>query len=264
MQFDYWHKQAANKPLYPDILWQRPEQKSLAGKLVIVGGNKLGFASVAQAYTDAQTAGVGQSRVILPEALKPSIDKLALDCVYVPTNPSGGMSRDALQPLQAAAAWGDAILAIGDMGRNSETAITLEQFLTTSNKPAVITRDAVDLLKNILSQLIQRENTTFVLSLAQLQKLFQAVYYPKSILFSMQLSTLVETLHKFTISYPITIVVFHQNHIAVAHDGQVSTTPWENALAIWRGSVATKVAVFWLQNPSKPFEAITVSLVNDK
>ena len=80
----------------------------------------------------------------------------------------------------------------------------------------------------------------------------------------MQLSTLVETLHKFTISYPITIVVFHQNHIAVAHDGQVSTTPWENALAIWRGSVATKVAVFWLQNPSKPFEAITVSLVNDK
>lgn len=264
MQFDYWHKQSSDKPLYPDILWQRPEQKSLAGKLVIVGGNKLGFAAVAQAYTDAEKAGIGQTRVILPEALKTSIDKLALDCVFVPTNPSGGMSRDALQPLQAAVSWGDALLAIGDMGRNSETAITLEHLLASSDKPAVITRDAVDLLRASLSQLVQRENTVFVLSLAQLQKLFQAVYYPKSILFSMQLSTLVETLHKFTISYPITIVVFHQNQIVVAHDGRVSTTPWENALAIWRGSVATKAAVFWLQNLSKPFEALTVSLAQDK
>lgn len=263
MQFDYWHKQSIDKPLYPDILWQRPEQKSLAGKLAIIGGNKLGFAAVAQAYADAQKAGVGQSRVILPEALKASIDKLALDCVYVPTNPSGGMSRDALQPLQAAAAWSDAMLAIGDMGRNSETAITLEQLLATSTKPAIITRDAVDLLRASMSQLVARENTIFVLSLAQLQKLFQAVYYPKSILFSMQLSTLVETLHKFTISYPITIVAFHQNHIVVAHDGRVSSTPWENALAIWRGSVATKAAVYALQNPTKPFEAITTSLTND-
>ena len=261
MQFDYWHKQSSGKPLYPDIVWQRPEQKNLAGKLLIIGGNKLGFAAVAQAYGDAQTAGVGQCRVVLPQALKSSIDKLALDCVYVPTNPSGGMSRDALQPLQAAAAWSDAILAIGDMGRNSETAITMEQLLAASTKPAIITRDAVDLLKSSMSQLVQRPQTTFVLSLAQLQKLFQSVYYPKSILFSMQLSTLVETLHKFTISYPVTIVVFHQNQLVVAHDGRVSTTPWENALAVWRGSVATKASVFWLQNLTKPFESITVSLV---
>jgi hypothetical protein len=260
VQYDYWHKQTAGKPLYPDIEWQRPESKSLAGKLLIVGGNKLGFAAVAQAYNDATNAGIGECRAILPEALKPVIDKLALDCVFVPTNPSGGMSRDALQPLEASAAWADMVLLIGDAGRNSETAITFEQFLARSPKPALITRDAVDLLRNNSTQLLQRPQTTFVLSLAQLQKMLQAVYYPKAILFSMQLSTLVETLHKFTISYPVSLIVFHQNQLVVAYDGQVSTTPWEDVMKIWRGSVAARASVYWLQNPAKPFEALTTSL----
>jgi len=260
MQFDYWHKQTPGTPLFSDIEWQRPEHKSLAGKLLIVGGNKLGFAAVAQAYNDALAAGVGECRAILPDALKPVIDKFALDCVYVPTNPSGGMSKDALRPLEAAAAWADAILLIGDAGRNSETAIMMEQFLSRSRKPAMITRDAVDLLRNNTPELLQREQTTFVLSLAQLQKMFQAVYYPKAILFSMQLSTLVETLHKFTISYPVTLVVFHQNQLVVAHDGQVSTTPWEEVMMIWRGSVAAKASVYWLQNLNRPFEAMTASI----
>ena len=260
MQFDYWHKQASGQPLFADIAWQRPEHKTLAGKLLVVGGNKLGFAAVAQAYNDALAAGVGECRAILPDALKPVIDKFALDCVYVSTNPSGGMSQKALPALEASAAWADAVLLIGDAGRNSETAIMLEQFLTRSSKPVLITRDAVDLLRADTSQLLQRESTAFVVSLAQLQKMFQAVYYPKTILFSMQLATLVETLHKFTISYPTTIVVFHQNQLIVAHGGQVSSTPWEEVMMLWRGSVAAKASVFWLQNPGKPMEAITTSI----
>lgn len=260
MQFDFWHKQTPGSPLFSDIEWQRPEQKSLAGRLLIVGGNKLGFAAVAQAYSDAANAGVGECRAILPVALKPVIDKLALDCLFVPDNPSGGISKDALPTLEASAAWADALLLIGDTGRNSETAITLEHLLSRSSKPALITRDAVDLLRSNTSELLQRPNTAFVVSLAQLQKMFQAVYYPKTILFSMQLTTLVETLHKFTISYPIILVVFHQNQLIVAHDGRVSSTPWEEVMMVWRGSVAAKASVYWLQNLTSPFEAITTSL----
>lgn len=260
MQFDYWRKQTPGKPLFEDIAWQRPEHKNLAGKLLIIGGNKLGFAAVAQAYNDALEAGVGECRAVLPDALKPAIHKFALDCVYVPTNPSGGMSKDALPAIEAATAWADAVLLIGDTGRNSETAIMLEQFLTRSTRPVLVTRDAVDLLRASAAQLLQRQQTAFIVSLAQLQKMFQAVYYPKTILFSMQLATLVETLHKFTISYPVTVVVFHQNQLVVAHDGQVSTTPWDEVMMIWRGSVAAKAAVFWLQNMRKPFEAMTTSI----
>lgn len=260
MQFEYWEKQTAKQPLFADIEWQRPEHKSLAGKLLIIGGNKLGFAAVAQAYTDAVAARVGECRAVLPDALKPVIDKLALDCTFVPTNPSGGISKDALTPLTAAAAWTDALLLVGDTGRNSETAIVLEQLLARSQKPALITRDAVDLLRGNTAELLARPQTAFVLSFAQLQKMFQAVYYPKAILFSMQLATLVEVLHKFTVSYPAVIVTFHSNQLLVAYDGRVSTTPWEDVMRIWRGSVAAKACVYWLQNPARPFEAITNSI----
>lgn len=261
MNFEYWHRQTSKAPLFPDLEWQKPEQKSYAGKLAIIGGNKLGFAAVAQSYNDSLQAGIGECRAILPDILKKAIDPLALDCVFVPSNPSGGMSRDAADQLQAAAAWGNGLLLIGDTGRNSETAILLEDLLQKTNIPAVITRDALDLLRASLASLVQRPQTTFVASLAQLQRIFQAVYYPKTILFSMPLATLVETLHKFTISYPCSIVVFHQNHLVVAHDGQVSTTPWEDPMMIWRGSVATTVAVYVVHNPTKPFQSLSAAMV---
>lgn len=261
MNLDYWLKQTKEQPLFPDIEWQKPEQRSLAGKLVIVGGNKLGFAAVAQAYADAKAAGIGECRVVLPDPLKPIVDRLALDCVYVPSNLSGGMSKDALQAIKAAAAWADGLLLIGDTGRNSETAITLETLLAQMPTLAIITRDAVDLLRASTPQLLQRQKTIFIVTLAQLQKMFQAVYYPKTILFSMSLVTLVESLHKFTITYPTTIVVFHQSQLVVAQGGQVSTTPWTDPLLIWRGSVAAKSAVYAIQQSAQVFQGLTASLV---
>ena len=60
MDLKYWYRQSANKPLYPDIEWSKPEQRSRAGKLAIIGGNKLGFASVGEAYTTAQSIGVAE------------------------------------------------------------------------------------------------------------------------------------------------------------------------------------------------------------
>lgn len=261
MQHDYWRKQQPGKPLFPDIEWQKPEQKSLAGKLLIIGGNSQGFAAVAQAYHDALAAGAGECRVMLPDTLKGAIDPRAFDCLFVPSNPSGGMSKDAFTQLKAGAAWAHAMLLIGDAGRNSETAITLELLLNQLPTPAIITRDAIDLLNAATRQLVQRDQTVFVATFAQLQKLFQAVYYPKIILFSMSLLAFIEALHKFTITYPVTVVVLHQNQLVIARSGKVSTTPWSEPLLIWRGSVATKLAVYLMQHPGKPFEAMTSSLI---
>ncbi len=262
MNMDYWQKQTPGSALFPDIEWQKPEQKSLAGKLLIVGGNAHGFAAVAQAYQDAQKAGVGECRVVLPNALKKAIDPLALDCVFVPTNASGGITKDALTPLKTAAAWADGLLFIGDAGRNSETAIVYEQLLHAfPDKTTLITRDALDLIKTIWPDLLQQKNTVLVVTFAQLQKLFQAVYYPRTLLFSMQLTNVVDALHKFTITYPATIVVFHQNQLIVAKDGQITTTPWENPMLIWRGSVAAKAATYATQFPNQLFPAITTALL---
>ncbi len=260
MHESYWLTQTAETPLFPDIEWNRPEQRSRAGKLTIIGGNTHGFVAVATAYQDALGLGVGQVRAVLPDTLRSAIPASILDTVYVPSTASGSMSRDAEALVDASLAWSDHTLLIGDAGRNSETAIVYEALLATST-PLTITRDALDLLKIAAPKMVDRPMTTLVLSFAQLQKLFQTVYYPKMLGFSMQLSLLAETLHKFTVSYPCSLVTFHQNHLIIAHDGQVVTQEFDNPMLIWRGTVATHAACYQLWTPHKPLEAIAASII---
>lgn len=261
MDYTYWQKQAKSKPLFPDIEWNRPEQRSRAGKIGVIGGNKLGFTGVAEAYSTALDTGVGQARVLLPDVLKNTLPRTITDVVYSPSNPSGGLAHDALNDLRALGEWSDAILLIGDAGRNSETAILYSEFVTKFGGPLVITRDAIDLLQNEFATLAARENTVLVMSFAQLQKLFRALYYPIILTFSMQLLQFVEALHKFTITYPLTIAVLHRENLVVASGGRVVTTPWSEPIQIWRGTVATKASVYYLWNPNQPLEAVATSLL---
>jgi NAD(P)H-hydrate repair Nnr-like enzyme with NAD(P)H-hydrate dehydratase domain len=261
MDFDYWKKQSPTAPLFPDIEWSKPETRTQSGKLGIIGGNKLGFAGVAEAYSVATQSGVGQVRVLLPDVLKKTIPKIITDTIYAPTNISGSLTKDAIAEMTALGAWADEILLVGDAGRSSETAIVYEQFLQTYQGKLVVTRDAIDLVKNNARGLIERPNTLLIASFAQLQKIFQAVYYPKVLTFSMQLTQLIEAVHKFTITYPVSIAVLHKDYLVIAHEGQVVSTEWGNPMAIWRGDVASKAAAYWLWNPGKPLEATATAIV---
>lgn len=260
MSEEYWQRQTPGKPLFPDIEWSKPEQKNQRGKLGIVGGNKLGFAGVAEAYQTAQDSGAGEIRVVLPDALRKSVPPSMTDVVFGASNPSGGLSREALPELQALSGWANALLLIGDAGRNSETAIVYSDIIREYQGLLIITRDAVDLIKNDSESLVNRSGTILILSFAQLQKLFQAVYYPKVLTFSMQLLQLVEALHKFTITYPITIAVLHRDTLVVADSGRVTTTTWDNPMAIWRGAVASRAATYIMWTPNQLLEGITASL----
>lgn len=261
MDYSYWKKQTPEAPLFPNVAWSKPEQRSAAGKLAIIGGNKLGFAGVAEAYTSSLEAGVGQVCVLLPDVLKKALPKTITEALFADTNPSGSLSKDAAPDLHALGTWADGALLIGDAGRSSETAILYEQFIQDYAGKLVLTRDAIDLVKNASQLLVDRPDTLLVCSFAQLQKLFQSVYYPKVLTFSMQLTNLVEALHKFTITYPVTIAVLHKEHFIVAHSGDVVTTPWENAMMIWRGQAAAQIASYWLWNPKQPLEAAATALV---
>jgi len=258
---DYWKQQQPNTPLFPDIEWSKPEQKSSRGRLGIIGGNKLGFAGIAESYSTALNTGAGEVRVLLPDCLRKSIPPSMTDVIFAPCNPSGSLSRDALPDLTALGTWASCLLLAGDAGRNSETAIAYSDLIRSYTGQLVITRDAVDLIKNDSEALVNRPNTTLIVSFAQLQKIFQAVYYPKMLTFSMQLLQLVEAVHKFTVTYPVTIAVLHRDTLIVAHNGEVVTTKWETPLAIWRGITAARAATYLMWTPSQPLQAIATSLV---
>jgi NAD(P)H-hydrate repair Nnr-like enzyme with NAD(P)H-hydrate dehydratase domain len=259
MMFDYWQQQA-EKPLFPDILWSRPQQRSMAGRLAIIGGHGGGFAAVAHAYGVATEAGIGTVRAILPDSVKRQVNA-NVNTYVVQSNTSGGFSRDAFNDFRAACSWADVCLLIGDNGRNPETAMVFERLLGDSNKQLVITRDSVDLLRLVSSAVCERPNTTLIVSFAQLQKLFRAIYFPKLLVFSMQLAQLVETLHKFTMSYPTAVVTYHQNYLVIAHDGRVVTSQLAEPMMIWRGTIAARAATYLCWTPHKPLESITTSLI---
>lgn len=261
MDTSYWQKQTASKPLFPDIEWSKPEQRSLAGRLGIIGGNKLGFAGVAEAYSGALSCGVGEVRVLLPDVLKRTIPSAITETVFAPTTPSGSLASDALPDMKVLGDWATGVLLIGDAGRNSETAIAYEKFISAYTGPLTVTRDAIDLMRNSPNLLVERPDTLIVASFAQVQKLFQGVYYPKILTFSMQLLQVVESLHKFTITYPCTIATLHRDTIIIARGGQIVTQDFTEPMRIWRGETATRMASYWLWSPFKPLEAASSASV---
>jgi hypothetical protein len=253
---DCWRRQKPDQPLFPDVSWSKPERRGAAGKIVIIGGNVHGFAAVAAAYQTALNIGVGECQVILPDVLKSKMPDAMTDAIFAPTNPSGGFASETLTELNAAADWADLMLFIGDNGQNSETAGLFETFLTkNSETPVVMTRDAVDLIKNAAEVVLNRGKTHLIVSFSQLQKLFRAVYYPRVLTFSQGVKQVAETLHKFTVTYPSAITLWHSNHLFVAHDGEVITQAFDQPMRVWSGEIATHEAVWQIWNPGQPLEA---------
>lgn len=261
MNLDYWQKQTISQPLFPDMEWNKPERRDQAGRLAIIGGNKLGFSGVAEAYTTAVNLGAGEVRLLLPDALNKTIPKTITEVIYAPTTPSGGLAKAADAVMISLSNWSRAVLLGGDAGRNSETAIAYETFLGTAAGQIIITRDAVDLVLNSPEIVAMRPGTALIVSFAQLQKLFKTIYYPKVLTFNMQLLQLVEAVHKFTLTYPVLLCVLHKDTLVVAYDGRVVTTPWENPMAIWRGTLAAKIATYMMWAPDKPLQSTCAAVV---
>ncbi|MBI3624066.1 hypothetical protein HY218_00360 [Candidatus Saccharibacteria bacterium] len=260
MEHTYWHKQSPGQPLFPDLLWSRPENKAQAGKLLIIGGNLHGFSAPARAYMVAQKAGSGTTRILLPDAIKKTVVSLVEDGEFAPSTPSGSFSQKALDEWLNQATWADGVLVSGDLGHNSETAIVLEKFLTKYIGQVTITKEGIDYLTTNLEPLQNRVNTTLVLSLSQLQRLLTALKSQQAVSLSMPLLQFVDLLHQLTTKYQFSIITKHHGQLIVASDGHISTTATHHDESLWCIDTAARAAVWWLQNPTKTFEALTTAV----
>jgi hypothetical protein len=262
MENTYWHKQTKAKPLFPDLLWSRPENRRLAGKLLIVGGNGYEFKSPANAYGDALEAGIGNAKVLLPDSMQKVVKDIFPEAEFAPSTPSGSFARTSLAQALDVAEWADGVLLAGDLGRNSETAIFLESLTKKYAGPLVITKDAADYCLATPTGCLTRPVTVAVITIAQLQKLAVAAKFPAAFKFEMDLLQLVDTLHDFTALYPLHIVTKQLDTLVVASGGQVSTTKLEAPLDSWRTHTAASAATWLIQNTDKPFEGLTTAVLD--
>jgi len=256
MEYTYWLKQS-NEPLYPDMLWSRPESKAGAGKLLIIGGNEHAFSAPGIAFNAADRAGAGVIRVLLPKTVRKVVKHMLPEADYAPTTPSGSFSKKALAEMISLADWSDAVLLAGDFGRNSETAIVLESFIDTYAGPLVITQDAIEYFRETPLHLVNRDETLIILSLSQLQKLFMHTPSITPITLGMTTLQLVEALHDYTLEHPASIVTLHNGHLVIAWNGSVTTTQLQKD--IWRVEFASIASVYYMQNPQRIIEATTTA-----
>lgn len=258
---EYWQKQTSETPIYEDILWSRPETRHGAGKLLIIGGNIHGFASVGQSYQIAQTTGIGMAHCLLPDAIRKTIGNLLDNTSFAPSTPSGSFGSDALNEFLIQSSWADGVILSGDFGRNSETAILFEKYVEKYSGQLIITKDAVDYFYNQASNVLDKEDICLVVNLSQLQKLGSSSRFDMPFLLDMGLMLLVQALHSFSKLHRCIIITKELDNIVIAHNGRVSTTKLTEDKKLWQIEAATKASVLWLQNPAKPFESTTTSVI---
>ena len=259
LNLSYWQK--AKQPLFTDLVWNLPERKT--GRVAVLGGNSQSFSTpVRISEYLARQFPIQTVATLLPDALRSKLPPLP-NLTFFPSTASGSFDRSPA--LRAALADPDAALFIGDLSKNSATTIALAEAIRPTPSPLlVLARDSLDTLAPEAGNWLNRDRLIIVASLLQLQKLLRAIYYPRMIMLSQPLVPTLETLHKFTLSYPVTLCTFHQGQIIAAHQGQVITTPLElttySPLTLWSGQLAANILALNLYNPNHPLEATTAAL----
>ena len=252
----YWQVKRT-KNLFSGVDLLPPEQRRFAGKLLIIGGNRGQFFAVASALEAAKRMGAGEVRALMPDSLKNQVPSTP-ELYFAPAETSGAFGHEALEVMLRQADWADAVILIGDSGKNAETTMAFAKFLNKTDKPVYITRDAIEAVMPSASDWAMREAETGVfLTMPQLQKMLRAMYYPKVVTLTMPTNQLVETLHKFTLSYQMSVVTFHNGLVVVAQDGEVvsqaiTDTEW-TPISLWGGALLTKTVVARLWNAEKPY-----------
>lgn len=249
-----WLRQTPDKPLFADALWSRPENRRHAGKLLIIGGHGQNFSAVSAAYSAALEAGIGTARVIVPDSLQKTLGSIFPEAEYAASTPIGSFSRKALAELVDAALWADGVLLAGDFGRNSETAVLLEAFIEKYDGLLAVSGDAIDYFFTSAAKLGQRENTLIIASLGQLQKLAS----PALIQQTADFIKVVEQVSDWVRQTNLAAVTVHSDQIIAAHADQISTTP--HKIDSPDGNLAAYASVWCLQQPEKPFEALTTAI----
>ena len=248
------------KPI-DDLSWNIPEQKQ--GTVNIIGGNSQNFKSeIKIAEFLSAKFPIANVNLILPDALKKQLPPLP-NFIFLPSTDSG--SFDESQAIIDVFNATDFNLVLGDFSKNSITKNAIKSAYQSSEKMTIITRDAVEIITDTQPEkLLMNENLIIMATMPQLIKLFRAAYYPKMLTLSQSLMQVAEALHKFTLSYPVSIITLHNEQIILATNGNVAAVPLAKTsytpLSFWQGESAAKITAMNLYNPNNFIKATLTAI----
>ncbi|MBO7131662.1 hypothetical protein J6V85_00115 [Candidatus Saccharibacteria bacterium] len=251
---DYFEK--IEKKPKEELTWNIPEKKS--GSVNVIGGNSKSFKTeVKVAEFLGEKYPIENLKLVLPDALKNQLPPLP-NFSFLESTDSGSFKNE--KELAGVFNLADFNLVLGDLSKNAITGKALADAYHDTKKPILLTRDAVDIfVENRPEYNLMNENLIYFASMAQLQKLLRAVYYPKMLLLSQSLVQVVEVLHKFTLSYPVSIMTLHNEQILIAKNGKVKgimlASSGYSPIMFFQGELAAKIVALNLFNPNNFIDA---------
>lgn len=251
-----WQNQTKDAPLFPDLLWSRPERSDQAGHLLIVGGSTRGFASVVKAMDAAKAAGIGELKAVLPRGVEKYLGH-SPELLYAAQTAGGSFAQAAAAEITSYLGWAHALLLPGDLTHNAETTLCIEETLHTTQTPVVLLGEALDVLLSTLNRPIEAP-LVMVADFRQLQLFVRANPLAEALLPRSTLEQRVRLLHQLIDRTAASIIVLHdQDQYLVVGAGQASLThSTQQAIEF-----ATAAAVLAAQFPSQLFEAVTTAAV---
>lgn len=250
-----WQKQDKDKPLFPNLLWSRPENKKTAGKLLIIGGQAGEFAHVAGAYEATSKAGAGTVRVLLPDSLR-KIAQALPEVEFAPANQSGSFARTALSEWFDLALWADHVLLAGDFGKNSETTTIIDGFLLKGSKHITMNLNTISSAGISLEQLMNMP-LTLVIDRAKLQKVGIALGLTTPIKSTTPMNQLAEILHQISMGNKANLVIQDDGQTWVVSGGNITST---KSGQVDNTQLSAACAVWLMQNPTKLLEALSTAV----
>lgn len=224
--FDYWEQQK-DKPLFPDLLWSRPENKALLPKVSIVGGSKHGFVKAAAVYQNVLETGSSSLKLLLPDALKDSLPANS-DFIFIESTKTGSFSSSLFDNLRAIQASSDIVIVSEDSGKESELTQALHKIISEDNCDLMMVGESALANDSYFDDIINRQkNTVFVIEPRQLQKITSRLPVQVSFRSSDGLVDLVKGLHQITsVLGAVIFVVSTNKEVIISVNGDVFSTKY--------------------------------------
>jgi NAD(P)H-hydrate repair Nnr-like enzyme with NAD(P)H-hydrate dehydratase domain len=245
----------SDEPLFPKVLWNRPVATRGAGRLLVLSGHSGDLGTPQTIYAAATAAGVGECSIVLPDAVRKLVGDASMT-YYVPSSPSGSLGRASLAAILDLAEDYDAIAIGGGLSQNSETTMLIDSIISETDKPIILSDDALTLMKHQLRQIAQKPNCLILTDMVGLIKASGALGVAVNIRQDGGIMNKVEILRNYLAAGKASYVVVG-TELIVGVGEQVSVTPYELHAAAITGLATGVLATFWLQNQTQTFEGLT-------
>ena len=248
-----WQSQK-DEPLFPDVIWSRPETKKGRGKLLIIGGSAGAMSNVASSFTIAQQSGAGTIYLLVPDSLE-KLTKHIPEIEYAPSNQSGSFARNSLDKFIDMSRNVEGVLFAGDIGKNSETSLMLESFLNKYQGLVFIDSKSLESFTINFEDLLSRGQTVLFTDFSQLQNIGKQLKLEIPFTSDMGRKNFAEALHQISSKFSTILVCEITNNIWVAHGQEIID-------ADKKSFQSTKATVWGIQQPTKLPEAIVSSFLD--